>query len=492
MEQMSVYQNIAKRTKGDIYIGVVGPVRTGKSTFIKSFMEAMVLPQISDVYLKERAIDELPQSGSGKTIMTSEPKFVPEEAVRITLDGNAAANVRLIDCVGYMVDGALGEFEDDAPRMVSTPWFDEEISLRQAAETGTYKVITEHSTIGIVVTSDGSIGDITREAYFKAEQRIVSELKSINKPFIILLNSANPRSSEVQQLRIQIEELYGVTCVAQNCTQLQKEDIEVILKSVLYEFPTTEFEFMMPDWVSALPTQNPIRQAVYESVWQQTAQVKRLRDARVFLPQIAQCEYVESVQISDIGMADGTVCVQVNMPKDLFYQVICEQTGLEIRSDAQLIPMLCDMVQVQKDYQRIAGALEQVNATGYGIVMPTLSELSLEQPEMVRQGGRFGVKLKASAPSIHMIKANIETEISPIVGSEKQSEELVKYLMSEFEESPEKIWESNIFGKSLNELVNEGLNNKLYKMPDDARSKLQETLERIINEGSGGLICIIL
>lgn len=492
MEKISVYQQIAKRTRGDIYIGVVGPVRTGKSTFIKSFMENLVIPKIDDVYLKERAIDELPQSGSGRTIMTSEPKFVPEEAIKITVDQNATANIRLIDCVGYMVNGALGEFEDDSPRMVSTPWFQEEITLKEAAEMGTYKVISEHSTIGIVVTTDGSIGEISRESYCEAEQRVVSELQSINKPFIILLNSTNPLCQQTQTLRAELEEKYKVTVVAQNCMKLEKSDIEYILKSVLYEFPVSELSYDFPKWVAQLPQGNYIRESIYDTIWQQSECVKKLSDTKSFIKDIKQCQYVEKVEIADVSLSDGSVYTKITLIDGLFFNIIREQTGLEIENETELLPLLCRMVQTDKEYRRLSGALEQVRATGYGIVMPTQEEMKFCQPEIVRQGGKFGVKLKASAPSVHLIKANIETEISPIVGSEKQSEELVNYLLDEFQESPEKIWQSNIFGKSLSELVNEGLNNKLYKMPDDARSKLQETLERIINEGSGGLICIIL
>lgn len=492
MENTNVYQHIAKRTKGDIYIGVVGPVRTGKSTFIKSFMDTLVIPNIDDVYLKERAIDELPQSGSGKTIMTSEPKFVPEEAVRITFDDNAAANVRLIDCVGYMVNGALGEYEDDSARMVSTPWFDKEVTLREAAETGTYKVIAEHSTIGVVVTTDGSIGDLSREAYFEAEQRVVNELKNISKPFVIILNSADHTSAKCQKLCKELEELYGVTVLPKNCAKLTQNDIEEILKSVLYEFPVSEMSFDFADWVAVLPDGHAIKESIYGAIWEKCESMKKLKDASRFTSLTDECEYIDDTNISYIGLSDGSVSIKLTLKKGLFFSIIKEQTGVELENESQLLSTLCEMSNIKKEYDRLQGALQQVKATGYGIVMPTQEEMSFCQPEIVRQGGRFGVKLKASAPSIHLIKADIETEISPIVGSEKQSEELVSYMMTEFEESPEKIWQSNIFGKSLSELVNEGLNNKLYKMPDDARAKLQETLERIINEGSNGLICIIL
>ena len=492
MENTNVYQHIAKRTKGDIYIGVVGPVRTGKSTFIKSFMENLVIPEIDDVYLRERAIDELPQSGSGRTIMTSEPKFVPEEAVKITVDGSAAANIRLIDCVGYMVDGALGEFEGENARMVTTPWFDKEVTLKEAAEMGTYKVITEHSTIGIVITTDGTIGEIEREKYFEAEKRVVTELAEINKPFIIVMNSTDPESGNCKTLCKELEELYGVTVLAKNCAELDENDISEILKNVLYEFPVSEMGFDFPEWVTALPVEHDIRKSLYSTIWQKSENIKKLRDVNKNMEQIVECPYVEKVLVSYIGLSDGTICVDITLAKGLFFDIIKEKTGVEITNESELLSVLYNMSVIKHEYDRLQGALQQVRATGYGIVMPTQEEMSFCQPEIVRQGGKFGVKLKASAPSIHLIKADIETEISPIVGSEKQSEELVSYLLSEFEEAPDKIWQSNIFGKSLSELVNEGLNNKLYRMPDDARGKLQETLERIINEGAGGLICIIL
>lgn len=490
--ERSIYQSIAERTDKQIYLGIVGPVRTGKSTFIKSFMEQLVLPNIENVYQKERARDELPQSGSGRTIMTAEPKFVPEEAVRITLDDGASLSVRMIDCVGYMVSGAIGQFEDDAPRMVSTPWFDHEISLSEAAEIGTRKVITEHSTIGLVVTTDGSIGEIPRADYVPAEERIISELKEINKPFCVLLNTTDPQSAAALALAEKLSAKYGVACMPVNCMTLDGAAITEILKTVLYEFPVKEFAFTLPDWVNALPDGNEVRDGIYGSVVNVCGQIRKMRQVREKIGQLDQCPYIEWAKSDEIDLGDGVVRVTLASPKALFYQIISEQSGIEVRSDGDLLPLLCEMADIREKYARVEGALEQVRSTGYGIVMPTLGELHLEKPEIVMQGGKYGVRLKASAPSIHLIRADIETEVSPTVGSEKQSEDLVKYLLSEFEDSPEKIWESNIFGKSLNELVNEGLNNKLYRMPADARAKLQETLQRIINEGSSGLICIIL
>ena len=492
MTNSTIYQDIATRTAGDIYIGVVGPVRTGKSTFIKSFMEQLVLPNMEDMYLRERARDELPQSGSGRTIMTAEPKFVPEEAVRIALEGGADFDLRLIDCVGYMVEGAMGQFEDDKPRMVRTPWFREEIPLAQAAEVGTRKVITEHSTIGIVVTTDGTIGEIPREAYVAAEERIIRELQDIRKPFCILLNSTQPSAPAARELQRALEEKYGVACLTANCQTLGRTEIEEILSAVLYEFPAREYRISLPAWVTMLPADDPLQMSLYQHVYDTCGGIRRMRDAKAQVEHLGACDSVERAVLQEISLSDGVVSIAVTVPQALYYQMLSQQSGMEIRGEADLLPLLCKMASMQKEYDHIAGALEQVRRTGYGIVMPDCSEMRLEQPEITKQGGRFGVRLKASAPSIHMIMTNVETEINPIVGSEKQSEDLVNYLMEEFRDSPEKIWESNIFGKSLSDLVNEGLVGKLYKMPDDSRAKFQNTLERIINEGSGGLICIIL
>ena len=488
----SIYHSIATRTGGDIYIGVVGPVRTGKSTFIKGFMEHTVLPNIDNVYARERARDELPQSGSGRTIMTAEPKFVPEEAVRVALPGGAAFNVRMIDCVGYMVDGAVGQLEGDEPRMVSTPWFDYDIPLGQAAETGTRKVITEHSTIGLVVTADGSFGEIPREAYESAEERIIAELRDIRKPYCILVNSARPASDETQGLVQALRERHGVAVLAIDCARLSGEGIDGILSAVLYEFPAREFCFTLPEWVGTLPAGNDIRDGVYAHILAACEGVCKMRDAQSAVQSLTGCEQITRASLDEIDLGLGQIKATVTVPQALFFSLLSEQSGVTVRNEGDLLPLLSQIAGIRSEYDRLAGALQQVRQVGYGIVMPTLQELRLEEPEIIRSGGQYGVKLRASAPSIHMIRADIETEISPIVGSEKQSEDMVHYLLSEFEDDPEKIWNSNIFGKSLSELVGEGLNNKLYKMPEDARAKLQETLQRIINEGSGGLICIIL
>jgi len=492
METRNIYQDIATRTDGDIYIGVVGPVRTGKSTFIKKFMETLVLPNIQSDSRRERATDELPQSSAGRTIMTTEPKFIPEEAVEIHVDDNASLQVRMIDCVGYIVPSSLGYVENNAPRMVMTPWFEQEIPFNMAAEIGTKKVITEHSTIGLVVTTDGSISDIPRAEYEEAEMRVIDELKEIDKPFVVLLNCVNPNAPQAQELRQAMQEKYCVPVLAVNCLELEEPDIKEILSSVLYEFPVKEISVEMPRWILSLDKEHWLKSSLMGSIFGACNDITHMREVKEKLGAITECENVSNAQIAGIDLGKGKARLCVNIPSQLFYKVLGETTGIEIESEEALMPCMIELARMKRDYEKVKGALDQVAATGYGIVMPTLDELTLEEPEIVKQGGRYGVRLKASAPSIHMMRATINTEVSPIVGSEKQSEELVMYLLKEFEESPAKIWESNIFGKSLHELVNEGLHNKLYRMPEDARIKLQETIERIINEGCTGLICIIL
>ena len=492
MTNNSIYQDIEARTGGDIYIGVVGPVRTGKSTFIKKFMDKLVIPNISDEYKKERANDELPQSAQGKTIMTTEPKFVPNEAAKITLDGNANLNVRLIDCVGYVVPEAMGYIEDNAPRMVKTPWYDYEIPFEQAAEIGTKKVITDHSTIGLVITTDGSITDIDRNSYKDAEQRVIEELKSINKPFVILLNTTYPKSEKVLRLKEEMEQTYGTTVMPVNCIELDENDIGEIIKNILFEFPVSEININMPKWVGELNGNHKIKTDLTECIKSAIIDVKKISDYKNLINAIEQCDYVKKTGASEIELGTGKMTLDITLYEDLFYKLLSEVSGLEIESDDCLMALTVEMAKIKREYERFAPALEQARNAGYGIISPSIDELFLEEPEIVRQGSRYGVRLKASAPSIHLIRADIETEVNPVVGTEKQSEELVKYLLEEFNDDPIKIWESNIFGKSLNELVNEGLHTKLAKMPEDARGKLQETLSKIINEGSGGLICIIL
>lgn len=492
MTGTDIYKDIATRTDGDIYIGVVGPVRTGKSTFIKRFMDALVIPNIDNEHKAQRARDELPQSAAGRTIMTTEPKFIPNEAVDITLDNNSHMHVRMIDCVGYIVDSAMGYMEDGEPRMVQTPWFDHQIPFNEAAELGTKKVICDHSTIGLVVTTDGSVTEIDRGDYIDAETRVINELIQIGKPFVILINSTNPQGERAQALQAELGEKYGVGTMAVNCAELSARDIHDIMESVLFEFPLREITINTPRWIDGLNMEHSLKQSVYDAIMSATENVHTIKDVKRVAETLGEYDFVKSSRIDTVNLGDGSVSIDFYAPDELFYNVLGELSGLQIAGEEALIRMICELSEVKKNYDKIAYALHEVSEKGYGIVSPTIDELRLEEPQIVRQGSRFGVKLKASAPSIHMIRADIETEVCPIVGSEKQSEELVQYLLSEFDSDPTKIWDSNIFGKSLHELVNEGLHNKLVHMPDDAQQKLQETLTRIINEGSGGLICIIL
>lgn len=492
MTNTSIYKDIAERTGGDIYIGIVGPVRTGKSTFIKQFMDKLVLPNLSGDYMKERANDELPQSSSGRTIMTTEPKFIPEKGAEIPIGENAKMNVRLIDCVGYIVPSALGYIENDQPRMVMTPWYEEPIPFNMAAEIGTKKVITEHSTIGLVITTDGSIGDIPREEYAEAEERVIDELKAINKPFIVLLNCMKPDSDEAQQAAAELSEKYGVPVLAVNCLELDDEDIKQILSRILFEFPIKEIGICYPKWINSLPLEHWLRSGLTELIKSSSCTLKRIRDIECYEKAFTENENIEAASIESVNLGRGSAEIVLDMKQSLFYKILTEATGLEIKDEQELMENMTELAQMKKAYSRVKGALDEVEATGYGIIMPETEELKLEEPEIVKQGGRYGVRLRASAPSIHLMKANITTEVSPIVGSEKQSEDLVMYLLSGFEEDPVKIWDSNIFGKSLHDLVNEGLHTKLARMPSDARMRIQETVERVINEGCNGLVCILL
>ncbi len=492
MENLGLYEDIAKRTDGDIYVGVVGPVRTGKSTFIKNFMDLLVIPNIDNEYKKERAQDELPQSAAGRTIMTTEPKFVPNEAVEIRVDNNLKLKTRLVDCVGYLIPNSIGALEDEMPRKVKTPWSDDEMPFEQAAEIGTKKVIEEHSTIGILVTTDGTITEIPREDYTEAEERVVSELKAINKPFVILLNSAYPTNPETRNLADDLSKKYNCTVMPVDCSNLNMNDITDIFSNILYEFPVSQINFKFPAWVNGLDLDHELKLELFSDIKDAFGDVTLLREITPCVQKVTQNDIVAGSNIDDIMLGNGNVNISILLRDDLFYKVLTEMTGVQIDNEGDLFSIISDLSKTKTRYDKISNALEEVDRKGYGIVTPSIDELILDEPEMVKQGSRFGVKLKATAPSLHIIKANIETEVSPIVGSEKQSEELVNYLLSEFENDPKKIWDSNIFGKSLHSLVNEGLQTKLSKMPEEAQMKLQETLERIVNEGSGGLICIIL
>ena len=480
MGDFNIYKDIAERTQGDIYLGVVGPVRTGKSTFIKKFMDLMVIPKIDNAYKKERAKDELPQSSSGKTIHTTEPKFVPNEAVEITIDEDIKLKVRLVDCVGYIVKGALGYLEDEEPKMVNTPWYEYEIPFEDAAEIGTRKVITDHSTVGLVVTTDGSITGIDREEYVEAEERVVEELKSINKPFIVVLNTKNINSPETDSLKDELEKKYDV------------EDIEKLFKHVLKEFPVKEINIDMPTWVENLEPEHWLKKEYFKIIKGMCESVDKIRDIKPAFYDAKQNENLSASDLTQIKLGEGTANILLKPSENIFYKILSENCGVEIEDESELIALVKDLNVAKVEYDKIKDALVDVKETGYGLVAPQLSEMKFEEPEIVKQGTKFGVKLKASAPSLHFIKADIKTEISPIMGSEKESEELVTALMEQYEKDPASLWQSNMFGKSLEVLVKEGLQNKLYKMPEDVQVKIQKTLQKIINEGNGGLICIIL
>ncbi len=492
MEKNDLFRDIAERTGGDIYIGVVGPVRAGKSTFVKRFMELMVIPNIPDSNDRLRAKDELPQSGAGRTITTAEPKFIPSEAVEIIFKDNIKFRVRLVDNVGFTVKGALGYEDENGARMVSTPWYENEIPFQEAAEIGTRRVIEEHSTIGLVITTDGTITEIPRDNYIQAEERVINELKEIGKPFIVLLNTTRPRNEDTINLKQILESKYDVPVMPVDCQNLTLEDLYVILEGVLYEFPIMEINIRMPKWIEELDKEYWLRKDIEEAVRQSVKDVHRLRDMEKTIAQLGTYDFTEEVVLKEMNLGVGTAEISVKTKKDIFYRVLSEMSGMTISGDNHLMSLMKELTHAKKTYDKIAKALDDVTKIGYGIVPPQLDELSLQEPEIIRQGSRFGVRLKAIAPSIHMIRADIHAEVSPIIGTEKQSEELMNYLLNEFENNPSKIWETNIFGKSLNDLVREGIQNKLFNMPESAQGKLQETLQRIVNEGSGGLICIIL
>ena len=488
----NIYRDISTRTAGDIYIGVVGPVRTGKSTFIKKFMETVIVPNIQNDYDKKRAKDEMPQSAAGKTVMTTEPKFIPDEAVTVILDGGEEFSCKMIDCVGYIVPEALGNYENGELRMVMTPWSDEPMAFDRAAEIGTEKVIREHATIGVLVTCDGTFGDIPRANYEAAEARVAHELHEINKPFVIVLNSQKPESPESTALALELEKKYKAPVALVNCLELDKEDIGHILELVLMEFPVTEISVKLPPFIATLEESHPVYKSVISAIAECAGNIKVTGDIAACFSAAAENEFLASAYVSRLDLGTGKAEITVNAAEGLFYSLMSDIAGTEIADDADLMATLAEFTEAKKKYDKVAAAIDEVNETGYGIVVPDIYDLTLEEPEIVKKSGGWGVKLCASAPSIHMIKADIKTEVSPIVGTEAQSEELVNFLLREFEADPRRIWETNMLGKSLYELVNEGLHAKLAHMPDDARARLSETLGRVINEGAGGLVCIIL
>lgn len=486
----SIYKDIAERTGGNIYIGVVGPVRTGKSTLLKRFMETLVLPNIANDDAKQRARDEMPQSASGRTVMTTEPKFIPEEAVAVQLEDNISLNIKMVDCVGYLIDGAMGHTENGEPRMVMTPWSESGVPFEKAAETGTRKVITEHSTIGIMVTTDGSISDIPRDNYIPAEKRVANELNTIGKPYVIVLNTAFPNSEETKRLAAELEEAYKATVLPLNCLEMTEEDVKSILKAVLFSFPVKELRVYVPSWSEVLEDSHPLKKQLNGYVKKASVLVNKIGDVKDAFAEDGDAGL--SATIKELCLGNGCGKIDITVPNEVFYSILAEKGGFDIHDDKSLAEIFFELSDTKKRYDKVKDALEAVNETGYGIVIPDKEDLTLEEPEIVKQPGGYGVKLKASAPSIHMIRADIKTEVNPIVGSETQSEELVKFMLKEFEEDPPKLWETNMFGKTLFELIEEGLSTKLEHMPTDAREKLAETLQRIINEGSGGLICILL
>lgn len=492
MERFDLFREIAERTGGDIYIGVVGPVRTGKSTFIKRFMDLLVIPNIKNVYDRGRATDELPLSGAGRTITTTEPKFVPNEAVEVTVGENIALRMRLVDCVGYAVEGAVGYEDGGAPRRVITPWSEREMSFQEAAEIGTRKVITEHSTIGLAITTDGSITEIPRGNYLAAEERVVSELRELGKPFLVILNSVHPHHPETQNLAAALREKYGLPVLPIDCAQMGHGEIELIFKDLLSMFPVREINVDFPKWIEALDAGHWLRLRFEEAIREAIAPVQRMRDLEAAVAHLGGQDFIEAAELPRIAMGEGAAWIELRAGQGLFYQILGELSGLTIAGDEDLLRLLKEMARAKKTYDKVAAALAEVETTGYGVVMPSPDEISFAEPELMRHGHRFGVKLRASAPSIHMIRAEIMTEVTPVVGTERQGEQFVRFLSEEFAKDPGRIWQSDFLGRSLHELVTEGIRNKLQKMPANAREKLREALTKIVNEGSGGLICIIL
>lgn len=490
MDSFQLYKDMKARTNGEIYIGVVGPVRTGKSTFIKRFMDLLVLPNMTNEHARERTKDELPQSASGTTIMTTEPKFVPKEAAAIKLSEDVEVKIRLIDCVGYMVEGASGHIENDAERQVKTPWFEYEIPFTKAAAIGTQKVIHDHATIGIVVTTDGSVGELSRESYIAAEEKTIKELQSIGKPFIVLLNTQKPYSDEVKVMKEEFETKYNVSVLPVNCEQLKTEDIHDIMRQVLYEFPISEVEFYIPKWVEMLSRDHPIKVDLLQNVKAVMSQLRDIRSVTNREPQ-AESPYIEKIDVEKIQMDTGKVKIKISFAGQFYYQVLSELTGADIKGEYQLITAMKELSAMKNEYAQIKDAFGDVRMKGYGVVSPKKEEITLDEPQIIRQGNKYGVKIHSEAPSIHMIRANIETEIAPIVGSEKQAQDLAEYIKTE-SETPQGIWGTNIFGKSVEDLVMDGIRNKITVINDESQVKLQDTMQKIVNDSNGGLVCIII
>lgn len=490
MDSFQLYKDMKARTNGEIYIGVVGPVRTGKSTFIKRLMDLLVLPNMTDEHAKERTKDELPQSASGTTIMTTEPKFVPKEAASIKLSDDVEVKIRLIDCVGFMVEGASGHIENDAERQVKTPWFEYEIPFTKAAAIGTQKVIHDHATIGIVITTDGSIGDLPRENYIAAEEKTIKELQSIGKPFIVLLNTQKPYTDDSKALKEDMETKYGVSVLPVNCEQLRTEDIHNIMRQVLYEFPIAEVEFYIPKWVEMLSRDHRIKMDLLQNVKAIMGEMKDIRSTANKSPQI-ESPYIEKVNVEKIEMDTGRVKIRIDLAGQFYYEVLSELTGTDINGEYELISAMKELAAMKQEYTQIKDAFADVKMKGYGMVSPKREEIAMDEPQIIKQGNKYGVKIRSEAPSIHMIRANIETEIAPIVGNEKQAQDLVEYIKTE-SETPEGVWGTNIFGKSIEELVMDGMRNKLTMINDESQVKLQDTMQKIVNDSNGGLVCIII
>lgn len=488
-KEFDLYKDIQNRTNGEVYLGIVGPVRTGKSTFIKRFMDLMVLPFMEDVHSRERTIDELPQSAQGRTIMTTEPKFIPKDAAEITLGDDTRVKIRLIDCVGFMVDGATGHMEGNANRMVKTPWFDYEIPFVEAASIGTQKVIKDHATIGIVVTTDGTIGELSREGYIEAEERTIQELSGIGKPYVIVLNSNKPYSEEATQLVEELKEKYQTAVIPVNCEQLRKDDVYRILEQILYEFPVVRVEFFIPKWAEMLSADHPMKAEIIKTAAQILGNMRKTKD--VYAQEFAPEHYISRIKVEELDLASGCVKIRMDVAEKYYYENMSELAGVPISGEYELISLIREMSERKDSYDKVADAISAVQMKGYGVVGPGLSDIRMEEPVLIRHGNKFGVRIKAVSPSIHMIKANIETEIAPIVGSEEQANDLISYIR-QGQQSEEGAWETNIFGKSIGELMEDGIRNKISMMDDECQMKLQDTMQKIVNDNNGGMVCIIL